>query len=353
MPLPPMLVDGTEYHADPLRRVLSGLLADTPGVLGIGDFAVTVGSDYAATVSGGRAALPPPAAQHTGVYLTEATTSTTLPITPPHATRDRIDLLVAYAVPPATATDTGRWFLEIKTGTPEPEPKRPVVSGALLLREFRVFAESAARPVQSTDLRLSEGQQLISGAVLYGRSLPTPVPGRVWTDAGNGVTYAHSGNAWERLTERRTYAVALARPGGYTVTHQQEATWTQALRDPDGMWGGTTNPTRVRVPETGIYGYSASFAAERIGTGQAQMFRTAALLCKYSAEVGGSREAIAGQEGAGWAANPAGQWQFWGVSGAIEATRGQSLGIITDTATPEGVKIATNFLTRFLVWKIA
>ncbi|MEO6088502.1 MAG: hypothetical protein ABIQ18_35860, partial [Umezawaea sp.] len=249
MDRPPLFVEGADFNADPVRRSLSGFLGDIGGWFGVNDFASTLNPDFTVTVQPGRASLPTPDQQFSGVFLVESLAAVTLTIDPPHATQNRIDRLIAYAVPPVNATDTGRWCLELRKGTPSATPTGPTVAGALLLREFTVYAESKARPIESFDYRFSAGQQLISGANLYGLSRPVSArPGTLWTNSATKVSEIFTGTSWDRVTPLPPSvpaAVQVHVPGGFAMSNQQNVQWAAATNDARGMWGGPSNPTRV------------------------------------------------------------------------------------------------------------
>ncbi|MBM7770624.1 hypothetical protein JOD54_000828 [Actinokineospora baliensis] len=199
MDSPPIFCDNTEYPAGLLRRMLGRLAGGAYGIFGTGDFDVTV-SGSTVTVAPGRASVPAPATE-SGTYLVESVAAVTLTLDPADATRARRDVLVAYVAPPATETDTGRWFLEIRKGDPAATPTAPAVANALLLREFLIPAASAGTLPTGEDRRYAQGQQYISGPALYGNELPAfNRPGQVWTNRATRESWVYNGAGWVRLT---------------------------------------------------------------------------------------------------------------------------------------------------------
>lgn len=196
MTLPPIFVDQTEFHADPVRRVLSSLLNGKAGFFGDDVVASQIGEDYTVTVSPGIVALPSPTEDYRGVFLAESTTPTTLLIDPPHATQDRVDALVAYAVPPV-GDGPGTWCLEVRTGTPSASPVTPVVPGALVIDGIQVPAEASAELPYLSDMRASNGQVYLGGVVLSSVARPSDVrAGTIWIDWQNGNVWAWEGYRW-------------------------------------------------------------------------------------------------------------------------------------------------------------
>ncbi|MBM7770894.1 hypothetical protein JOD54_001098 [Actinokineospora baliensis] len=198
MDSPPVFVDATEYSAGLVRRILSRMVGSVTGMFGVSDFVVTLtGSDL--TVASGRAAIPAPP-QESGVYFVESTQVTSLTLDPADNTRDRIDRLVAYVVPPATASESGRWFLEVRKGAPAAVPTGPNVDNCYLIAEFSIPAASKGTAPSVFDRRYSSGQQYISGPTLYGAERPgIQRPGQLWTDSATRETWIYVGGAWARL----------------------------------------------------------------------------------------------------------------------------------------------------------
>ncbi|MGO1050747.1 hypothetical protein [Crossiella sp. CA198] len=200
MPLPPLLLDGAEYHADPIRRALSALAGDRAGRFAPGDLAAAMGSDYTMTVTPGRASVPAPADGTGGVYLVESAAPVTLAVTPPHATRDRIDRLVAYVVPAQAGGTPGAWYLAVREGEPAASPVPPAVGAALVLYDLWVHSAASGRPIELSDMRLSGGQQMLAGGTLAGAERPATAPaGTVWTSTTTRQSWAYSGTAWRLL----------------------------------------------------------------------------------------------------------------------------------------------------------
>ncbi|MFE0020518.1 hypothetical protein [Amycolatopsis sp. NPDC059021] len=200
MDSPPLFCDNTEYAAGLVRRVLGGFIGDTVGVLAPTDFAVSL-STSGVTVAPGRAAIPA-AATETGVYLVEASSATMLTLDPADATRDRVDRLVAYAVPPATAADAGKWFFEIRKGEPSATPQPPEVPNAYVVWDFAVPAASKGVNPSGFDRRLTGGQQYISGPVISGATKPAAARvGQLWTDTVAGQVWVSTGAVWQRVTD--------------------------------------------------------------------------------------------------------------------------------------------------------
>ncbi|MGW4829528.1 hypothetical protein ACWEOG_18235 [Amycolatopsis japonica] len=198
MDSPPIFADNTEYSAGLVRRIFSRLVGSQVGMFGVSDFAVSLDGSTV-TVSPGRVAVPSPATE-TGVYFVEATASTVLTLDPADATRDRIDRLVAYVVPPATAAERGRWFLEIRKGDPAASPQPPATPAAYVVQDFLVPAQSKGTQPSGTDRRYSAAQQYISGPSLYGAERPAfNRPGQVWTDSANREAWIYNGATWQRL----------------------------------------------------------------------------------------------------------------------------------------------------------
>ncbi|WP_410591092.1 hypothetical protein [Amycolatopsis sp. lyj-23] len=198
MDSPPVFSDNTEYSAGLVRRILSRLIGSQVGMFGVTDFAVSLDGSTV-TVSPGRVAIPSPATE-TGVYFVEATASTVLTLDPADATRDRIDRLVAYVVSPATASETGRWFLEIRKGDPAATPQAPVIPAAYVVQDFVIPAQSKGIQPSATERRYSSGQQYISGPSLYGSERPPfNRPGQVWTDSVNREAWIYNGATWQRI----------------------------------------------------------------------------------------------------------------------------------------------------------
>ncbi|MGW0523047.1 hypothetical protein [Crossiella sp. NPDC003009] len=199
MPLPPLLLDGAEYHADPIRRALSALAGDRPGRVAPADLTATLGSDYTLTVTPGRASVPAPADGTGGVYLVESAGPVTLAVTPPHATRDRIDRLVARVMPGQAGTP-GAWYLTVREGEPAASPVPPAAGAALVLYDLWVHSAASGRPIELADLRLSHGQQLLAGVTLAGAERPATAPaGTVWTSTTTGQSWATTGQSWRLL----------------------------------------------------------------------------------------------------------------------------------------------------------
>ncbi|MFD8496209.1 hypothetical protein [Amycolatopsis sp. NPDC059657] len=172
----------------------------TVGIFTATDFQVTLtGSDV--SIAPGRAAIPSPATE-SGVYLVEANAATLLTLDPADATRDRVDRLVAYPVPPATAADTGKWLFEIRKGTPSATPQPPSTSNTYFVWEFTVPAASKGTNPSGFDKRLTGGQQVISGPTISG--LERPAVGRLgqlWIDAATAQIWVFTGTAWVRVSD--------------------------------------------------------------------------------------------------------------------------------------------------------
>lgn len=204
MDSPPVFCDNTSYSAGPLRRLLGRMVGNAVGIFGTTDFGVTL-SGSTVSVSLARAALPAPVGE-VGVYLVETTGTATLTLDPADATRDRRDVLVAYAVPPATGADVGKWFLEIVKGDPA-TGAAPTVANALLLREFLVPSAAAGTQPTSTDKRYAQAQQYISGPSLYGAEQPSiNRPGQLWTSNATRETWVYNGSGWARVSGIRDVA---------------------------------------------------------------------------------------------------------------------------------------------------
>ncbi|MGA6088205.1 hypothetical protein [Amycolatopsis sulphurea] len=183
-----------------MRRILGQMVAATVGVFGQYDFTVTL-SGNSATVSPGQAVIPA-AANETGVYIVESTESVALRLDPADSTRDRTDRLVAYVIPPATATDTGRWAMEIRKGAPAASPVPPVVPNAFVVCDFAVPAASKGVVPSVFDQRFTESQHYISGPTLAGLKKP-PVgrTGQLWMDASSGHVFAWNGSMWAGVSD--------------------------------------------------------------------------------------------------------------------------------------------------------
>lgn len=196
MALPPIFVDNTEFHADPVRRFLSELLNGKPGFFGDDVMQSEIGEDYTVTVSPGVAALPSPSEDFRGVFLVELDASVSLPIEPPHATQDRVDVLVGYVVPPE-GDQAGSWMLEVRTGTPAANPVVPTIPGALVLDEIRVPAEADSELPWTTDRRQANGQVFHGAVVITSEERPEDVrAGTLWLDWQNGNVWAWEGFKW-------------------------------------------------------------------------------------------------------------------------------------------------------------
>ncbi len=197
MTLPPIFVDGTEFHADPVRRMLSALVGDQRGFFGDAVFDYTINADSTITVQPGRAAVPALDSTVTGVFLVESTNAVTLPIAPPHATQDRVDALIAYAVPPIDANHTGTWVLEVRAGTPAVTPQAPPVGNALVLCEIRIPAEATGSAPTTTERRRATGQQYLGAVVYSGDTAPTTArAGSLWVDWNTGEVQSYEGSRW-------------------------------------------------------------------------------------------------------------------------------------------------------------
>ncbi|MEO6082816.1 MAG: hypothetical protein ABIQ18_06900, partial [Umezawaea sp.] len=103
--------------------------------------------------------------------------------------------------------------------------------------------------------------------------------------------------------------------------------------------------------EPGLYAYAASFSGGYVN-GAALIYRTVAIVSRYSAPVDGNREIVGGQDGAAWGQAPSGAWTMFGATGVVTLAAGQSLGITIETNVA-GLVSPPSFLCRFGVWKIA
>lgn len=200
MDSPPLFADNTAYSAGLVRRLLGRFMGGLVGRFNNADFAVTL-SGSTVTVSSGRACIPSPTGE-TGTYFVEANASTVLTLDPADSTRDRIDVLVAYVVPPPTPADTGKWFLEIRKGDPAASPVAPDVSSTYWIAEFLVPKASDGIQPSVTDRRLATNQHYLSGPPIFSDEKPTSARhGQVWTDRVNRQTWVFDGVTWVRLNQ--------------------------------------------------------------------------------------------------------------------------------------------------------
>ncbi|RSN58847.1 hypothetical protein DMH01_22835 [Amycolatopsis sp. WAC 04182] len=200
MDTPPLFCDGTEYAAGLVRRLLGQMIGDTVGLFGTADFAVSL-SGSAVTVAPGRGAIPSGATE-SGVYLVESTEATALTLDPADSTRDRTDRLVAYAVPPVTGADTGKWFMEIRKGTPAATPVPPETPNAYVVWDFAVPAASKGVNPSGFDKRFVGGQQMIAGPTITSTERPARGrPGQIWSDGTTGQLWLWNGSAWIGATD--------------------------------------------------------------------------------------------------------------------------------------------------------
>jgi hypothetical protein len=202
MPSPPVFADGTPYAAGLIRRLLGRMTGTFVGRFNNGDFAAMLDGSTL-TVAGGRATLPAPSGE-TGTYLVEASASTVLSVDPADATRDRIDRVVAYVVPPATPEDQGKWYIEVLKGEPSAAPVAPAADFAYWIGDILVPKASDGVPPTLVDRRYANQQQYLAGPTTSGETRPTGALARfgaVWTDVVNRHTWVFDGASWNRLNQ--------------------------------------------------------------------------------------------------------------------------------------------------------
>jgi hypothetical protein len=219
---PPIFLQTQAHPAEDVRRWLSGLVADTSGVIASGDLAVTPSTGMTVSVAGGRAYVPGSEATFQGSYFVENRGATVLTVTGGDATQPRRDLVVARVRDASYSGAVNSWALAIVNGTPAASPADPAApANSLTLARLTVPAgASAIGSVTITDLRrraVPAGVPVFSSSTDRAVAIPSPTTGMLsfLTSPGAGLLPRyeyHDGSAWVRL--RPNITVSTASPSG-------------------------------------------------------------------------------------------------------------------------------------------
>jgi hypothetical protein len=140
---PAIFLQAGSHPAEDVRRFISTLMGDRPGIIDTGDLAVTqtATASMSVDVAGGRAFIDGTEFTYQGLYFVENRGTTNLAVAPADSTNARYDLVVARVKDEAYSGTTSAWALEVVTGTPSDSPIEPSApANSLVLARTTVAA---------------------------------------------------------------------------------------------------------------------------------------------------------------------------------------------------------------------
>ena len=253
---PALFLTGESHTAEDVRRWMSAMVSDRPGIVGEGDFLTAENGtpNMSVDVAAGRAYVLGDESSYHGVYFLESRSTENISITAADATNPRKDLIVLKVEDADYSGATSAGSLVVVTGTAAASPVEPTVpSNALVIALVDVAAlASSIVDANITDRRLSKGTYTgnVGGyANALGGVRPVTVSTRPASprvgdpifETDSGKTYIWNGSAWTEVAY--TSAVEESVPAG-TV-----ASWIFSGSAPTG-WAFLDGSTEVGADGT-------------------------------------------------------------------------------------------------------
>jgi len=199
-----------DHDAEAVRRWMSAMFQDRPGIFGTADFAVTARGtpDRSVDVAGGRAMIEGEATIYQGMYFVENRGSLNIPLVAADPTNGRIDLIVARVRDEQYTGGTAGspWEIVAIAGTPAPSPAPPArPSNSIELARVSVLSLAARNPTTVTTAEITDrrpGQAAVfGGAILVAdaatrTALTDLLPGMIARELDTFRTFMWDGTKW-------------------------------------------------------------------------------------------------------------------------------------------------------------
>ena len=256
---PAVFLQAGSYPAEDIRRFISSLLGDRPGIVAPGDLAVTqtATASMSVAIAGGRTFLPGTEFAYQGLYFAENRGTDTRALAPADSTNDRFDLVVALVLDEAYSGTASKWDLQVVPGTASPTPVEPdVPANALVLAKVTVHA--GADKITDADI---EDRRLSTPGQGHATALGARVP--VWSQAQRDALAAYPGLEVYRLD---TGAVETYTASGWAVAFQPGVSSLRFYGSASGDTNGIVYPASGTAEErvtTAAFNKTATLVAGR------------------------------------------------------------------------------------------